>query len=128
MTVSSFIGVLALLSATCTVVLFSTNNTILELETDLGDNIDQKFLVAEASGKDGRAFLQKLQNIWFVSSQKKLDAVAKETTRLATKLQTAEFPTEVLNAVNKEVNPCDDFYEFSVMLVSRYESVTSFFA
>lgn len=78
------------------------------------DEMDTKFLLAESTGESGRKFLQRLQRLWFVSSNRNMSDLQQEATRLATKLQTANFPPQVQNAIASEVNPCDDFYEFAV--------------
>ena len=78
------------------------------------DDLDTKFLLAESSGQGGRNFLERLQRLWFVSSARNMSNLRDQATRLATKLQTAGFPSQVQNAINNEVNPCDDFYEFAV--------------
>ncbi len=114
----------AAVGALCAVTLFSISMMAVlfdhrgvartALEEVLGEDLDSKFFLAEGSGKNGRQFLERLQRIWFVSSNKKLTSLQQEATRIATKLQIAGFPTQVQNAVNTEVNPCEDFYEFSV--------------
>jgi hypothetical protein len=116
--------VYAAVGALCAVTLFSISMMAVlfdhrgvartALEEVLGEDLDSKFFLAEGSGKNGRQFLERLQRIWFVSSNKKLTSLQQEATRIATKLQIAGFPTQVQNAVNTEVNPCEDFYEFSV--------------
>jgi hypothetical protein len=84
------------------------------LEEIAPEDMDSKFLLAESTGKTGRDFLQRLQRLWFVSSNRKMPGMQQEATRLVTKLQTATFPVQVQKAIDPEVNPCEDFYEFAV--------------
>jgi hypothetical protein len=103
-----------LLMISMAAVLFDIRGSLTALDEVLGEDLDSKFFLAEGSGKDGREFLERLQRIWFVSSNKKLTSLRQEATRIVSKLQIASFPTQVQNAVNMEVNPCEDFYEFAV--------------
>lgn len=68
---------------------------------------------AEANGGGGKAFLERLQRMWFVMGHKGDKQTANEASRLATQLQIATFPGHVKRNVNTDVNPCEDFYEFA---------------
>jgi len=81
------------------------------VETD-GD-LDAQYLGAEAKGEQGREFLQRLQRMWFVMHHKGHEGLAKQASELAAEMQIASFPHDVKSAINTEVNPCDDFYEFA---------------
>jgi hypothetical protein len=74
---------------------------------------DGKYLAAVSKGQDGTGFMQKLQNVWFVMSNKGNAEVANEAQALAVQLQTADFPHTVKGDTNALVNPCSDFYEFA---------------
>lgn len=79
----------------------------------VGDDMDKRYFSAVAHGDEGDSFLKKLQNMWFVTSNKGLDGIAKDAEGIAATLQTAAFPEDVKKNINLEVNPCDDFYEFA---------------
>jgi len=74
---------------------------------------DAKYLAAMSKGDAGAGFIQRLQNMWFVMSNKGDPKVAQEAQSLAVQLQTADFPHTVKGDTSSEVNPCEDFYEFA---------------
>eukprot|EP00961_Rhodomonas_salina_P246871 3335415-Rhodomonas_salina.1 len=44
----------------------------------VGDDMDKRYFSAVAHGDEGDSFLKKLQNMWFVTSNKGLDGIAKD--------------------------------------------------
>jgi len=79
----------------------------------VGDEMDKKYFSAVAHGEEGASFLQRLQNMWFVTENKDLTDVAKDAEGIAVQLQTVSFPEDVKSSLNLDVNPCEDFYEFA---------------
>jgi len=100
----------------CSVVIFSPKDdgrqALLVSETTTNLEMDP-FFSAELKGAEGADFLTRLQRIWFISKAKGLSSIEKQTTRIAGTAIASSFPTEVRNAVNLDVNPCEDFYEFA---------------
>jgi hypothetical protein len=58
-----------------------------------GDELDRKYMAAEAQGQSGRSLISRMQEIWFIGSRSKtgnmLD-LSKDATSLAVELMTAE--------------------------------------
>jgi len=90
-----------------------TNDVRIDLAQLVSDKMDAEYLQAEASGKSGKAFLKKLQDMWFVAQYRGMTQVALDATKLSNQMQLASFPEDMLAAVKDDVNPCDDFYEFA---------------
>ena len=75
----------------------------------VSDTLNGKFLQASANAD----FLSRLNEMWFVESNAGKPEIAAAATELATTMQIAGFPKDMLANIDTTVNPCEDFYEFS---------------
>jgi hypothetical protein len=58
-----------------------------------GDELDRKYMAAEAQGQSGRSLIRKMQEIWFIGSRSRtgnLVDLSKDATSLAIELMTAD--------------------------------------
>jgi hypothetical protein len=58
-----------------------------------GDELDRKYMAAEAQGQAGRNLIKKMQQIWFIGSRARVSNMvdlSKDATSLAIELMTAE--------------------------------------
>lgn len=82
-------------------------------EEDDASDVNQKFLQATGSGKSGKGFVQRLEDIWFVEEHNGAKDLAEASTKLLGSIQIAGLPPDMHEAVDITVNPCDDFYQFA---------------
>ena len=76
-------------------------------------SINDKFLHAISGGKQGGDFVQRLEDTWFVEKHNGREDLAEAATELAGGMMIAGFPEDMHAAVDTNVNPCEDFYEFA---------------
>lgn len=75
--------------------------------------INDKFLHAISGGGQGKNFVRRLEDVWFVEKHNGRSDLAEDSTELVAGMMIAGFPEDMHAAVDVSVNPCEDFYEFA---------------
>ena len=108
--VSAVISAASLFAALLVLALGSTSRAVVREESAISDDLNNKFLQASGSGTSGKDFLSRLQDVWFVESNSFHKELASDATEMVGNLIIATFPDDMKEAVDVNVNPCEDFY------------------
>eukprot|EP00960_Hanusia_phi_P029156 747803-Hanusia_phi.AAC.3 len=77
------------------------------------DELRRGFEKAMVDGDGSTSFIKRLQDIWFVEDQIGSKKISQGAEGVAARLQVSGFPEDMRGAINANVDPCDDFYEFA---------------
>jgi len=100
-------------SALCAALLLVAASTTMRPARLEQVGLNDKFLHASSGGAGGKDFVHRLEDMWFVEEHSQRSDLAEDATELSSALQIAGFPADMHDAVDVNVNPCEDFYEFA---------------